>query len=102
MDCVQRCTDTIHGKHCSCRLAGPADQRRCVCCRAGTDCNHEHTVTPCSAGHQLLLPLTQSLYVNGTIAQPDKVMIDIGTGYFVEVRKRRGGGRRGWDWSTHS
>ena len=61
-----------------------------MCLRTGTDCHHAPTVTPCSAGHQLLLPLTQSLYVNGTIAQPDKVMIDIGTGYFVEVRKRWG------------
>ncbi len=39
-----------------------------------------------SSGHHLLLPLTQSLYVNGTLAETDRVMIDIGTGYYVEVR----------------
>lgn len=68
-------TSTVHA-------GWPARRIRvCVCLRT----SHEPTVTPCPAGHQLLLPLTQSLYVNGTIAQPDKVMIDIGTGYFVEV-----------------
>lgn len=42
----------------------------------------------CTAGHGMLLPLTQSLYVNGKIGATDKVMIDIGTGYFAEVRRR--------------
>ncbi|KAG1678003.1 hypothetical protein FOA52_000798 [Chlamydomonas sp. UWO 241] len=41
-------------------------------------------------GHQLLLPLTQSLYVNGKIGATDKVMIDIGTGYFVELTTAEG------------
>ena len=40
------------------------------------------TLTP---GHPLLMPLTSSLYVTGTIAATDRVTIDIGTGYFVEV-----------------
>ena len=30
------------------------------------------------------MPLTPSLYVPGTIIEPDKVLVDIGTGYFVE------------------
>ena len=42
----------------------------------------------CPAGQPLLLPLTQSLYVNGTIASVDKVIVDIGTGYYVEVWSR--------------
>jgi prefoldin subunit 5 len=32
-----------------------------------------------------MLPLTPSLYVNGSVASTETVMVDIGTGYFVEV-----------------
>ena len=34
----------------------------------------------------MLLPLTGSLYVTGRIASVDTVLLDVGTGYFVEVR----------------
>ena len=33
----------------------------------------------------MLVPLTQSLYVPGELASTDTVLVDIGTGYFVEV-----------------
>jgi len=33
----------------------------------------------------MLVPLTASLYVPGTLDDADKVLVDIGTGYFVEV-----------------
>lgn len=43
--------------------------------------------SPCNlAGQGMLVPLTSSLYVSGTVTRPDKVLIDIGTGYYVEVR----------------
>lgn len=45
------------------------------------------------AGQAILLPLTSSLYVPGEIADVEKVMVDVGTGYYVEVR--RGGGAWG-------
>lgn len=32
----------------------------------------------------ILVPLTSSLYVPGTLADLDKVIVDVGTGYFVE------------------
>ena len=32
-----------------------------------------------------MLPLTSSLYVSGEIADVANVMVDIGTGYYVEV-----------------
>ena len=35
-------------------------------------------------GAPLLIPLNGSLYVPGTIAQPDKVIVELGTGYFCE------------------
>ena len=33
---------------------------------------------------QVLLPLTNSLYVSGDVTDIDKVIVDVGTGYFVE------------------
>lgn len=37
-----------------------------------------------SVGRQMLVPLNQSLYVPGKIVDADKLLVDIGTGYFVE------------------
>ena len=33
----------------------------------------------------MLLPLSQSLYVEGELADADSVLLDIGTGYYLEV-----------------
>ena len=38
-------------------------------------------------GQPLLLPITNSLYVNGKISNNGKVLVDVGTGYYVEVRQ---------------
>ncbi|XP_039137562.1 probable prefoldin subunit 5 [Dioscorea cayenensis subsp. rotundata] len=35
-------------------------------------------------GKQMLVPLTASLYVPGTLDDSEKVLIDVGTGYFIE------------------
>mmetsp|Transcript_4621 Transcript_4621/g.13284 ORF Transcript_4621/g.13284 Transcript_4621/m.13284 type:complete len:166 (-) Transcript_4621:475-972(-) len=35
-------------------------------------------------GAPMLLPLTQSLYVEGELADAENVLIDIGTGYYLE------------------
>ncbi|GES89550.1 prefoldin-domain-containing protein [Rhizophagus clarus] len=35
-------------------------------------------------GKDILVPLTQSLYVPGELVDTDKVMVDVGTGYYVE------------------
>ena len=37
------------------------------------------------AGAPMLLPLTQSLYVEGELEDSKNVLIDIGTGYYLEV-----------------
>lgn len=34
----------------------------------------------------MLVPLTASLYVPGTLDDAEKVLVDVGTGYFIEVR----------------
>src|SRR5690606_3139656 len=35
-------------------------------------------------GKTILVPLTTSLYVPGTLADANKVIVDVGTGYYVE------------------
>ena len=37
-------------------------------------------------GTPMMVPLTESLYAPGKLGSTDKVLLDIGTGYFVEVR----------------
>ena len=41
-------------------------------------------------GQRMMLPMTESLYVPGELSSKDKVLIEIGTGYFVE-RDTEGG-----------
>lgn len=38
-----------------------------------------------TSGKKMLVPLTASLYVPGSLDDAEKVLVDIGTGYFVEV-----------------
>ncbi|KAF5341536.1 hypothetical protein D9758_012594 [Tetrapyrgos nigripes] len=37
-----------------------------------------------NAGKTILVPLTNSLYVPGKICDPENVLVDVGTGYFVK------------------
>jgi prefoldin alpha subunit len=37
------------------------------------------------SGQKILLPLTSSLYVPGELASKEHILVDIGTGYYVEV-----------------
>ncbi|CAN8264925.1 unnamed protein product [Cochlearia groenlandica] len=41
-------------------------------------------------GKKMLVPLTASLYVPGTLDEADKVLVDIGTGYFIEKTMEEG------------
>ncbi|OAY74662.1 probable prefoldin subunit 5 [Ananas comosus] len=41
-------------------------------------------------GKKLLVPLTASLYVPGTLDDADKVLVDVGTGYFIEKTMAEG------------
>eukprot|EP00291_Cryptomonas_curvata_P013487 CAMPEP_0172183248 /NCGR_PEP_ID=MMETSP1050-20130122/18874_1 /TAXON_ID=233186 /ORGANISM="Cryptomonas curvata, Strain CCAP979/52" /LENGTH=109 /DNA_ID=CAMNT_0012856833 /DNA_START=175 /DNA_END=500 /DNA_ORIENTATION=- len=42
------------------------------------------TLTPENVGTPVMVPITASLYVKGTLAETDRVLVDVGTGYFVE------------------
>ena len=41
-------------------------------------------ITPDNVGTNMMVPLTGSLYVPGQLADGDKVLVDIGTGYYAE------------------
>ncbi|XP_010521869.1 PREDICTED: probable prefoldin subunit 5 [Tarenaya hassleriana] len=49
---------------------------------------HDLSLRP--QGKKMLVPLTASLYVPGTLDDADKVLVDIGTGYFVEKTMEEG------------
>ncbi|GAA5935229.1 hypothetical protein JCM3775_007239 [Rhodotorula graminis] len=42
------------------------------------------SIKPANKEKKILIPLTSSLYVPGRIKDTDNVLVDIGTGYFVE------------------
>ena len=47
----------------------------------------QESITRCSADDkdkEILVPLTGSMYVPGKLSEPEKVIVDIGTGYYVE------------------
>ncbi|RKF81548.1 putative prefoldin subunit 5 [Golovinomyces cichoracearum] len=54
------------------------------------DCSRsiENGVNPLVKEKPILVALTTSLYVPGTLADPDNVIVDIGTGYYVEKRTK--------------
>eukprot|EP00056_Hartaetosiga_gracilis_P018508 m.11035 g.11035 ORF g.11035 m.11035 type:complete len:149 (+) comp6804_c0_seq1:171-617(+) len=47
------------------------------------------SITTHSEGKKSLVPLTESLYVQGEIVDPSRMMVDVGTGYFIEMSKER-------------
>ncbi|CAA2990934.1 probable prefoldin subunit 5 [Olea europaea subsp. europaea] len=44
---------------------------------------HDLSLRP--QGKKMLVPLTASLYVPGSLDDADKVLVDVGTGYFIEL-----------------
>ena len=41
-------------------------------------------MSPEADGKNILVPLTGSMYVPGVLVEPEKVIVDVGTGYYVE------------------
>lgn len=48
------------------------------------DCISSITNMNSTSAKELLVPLTSSLYLPGKIENPDKFLVDIGTGYYAE------------------
>ncbi|RWR90400.1 putative prefoldin subunit 5 [Cinnamomum micranthum f. kanehirae] len=49
---------------------------------------HDLSLRP--QGKKMLVPLTASLYVPGTLDDADRVLVDVGTGYFIEKTMAEG------------
>ncbi|XP_018828972.1 probable prefoldin subunit 5 [Juglans microcarpa x Juglans regia] len=49
---------------------------------------HDLSLRP--QGKKMLVPLTASLYVPGRLDDADKVLVDVGTGYFIEKTMAEG------------
>ncbi|PSR88331.1 Prefoldin subunit like [Actinidia chinensis var. chinensis] len=49
---------------------------------------HDLSLRP--QGKKMLVPLTASLYVPGTLDDANKVLVDVGTGYFIETTMAEG------------
>lgn len=45
-------------------------------------------VNVCRTERTILVPLTSSLYVPGTLADSENVIVDVGTGFYVEKVRR--------------
>jgi len=41
-------------------------------------------LTPENKGKDIFMPLTSSLYLHGQLSNVEKVVVDVGTGYYVE------------------
>eukprot|EP00246_Nothoceros_aenigmaticus_P008193 TRINITY_DN22722_c0_g1_i1.p1 TRINITY_DN22722_c0_g1~~TRINITY_DN22722_c0_g1_i1.p1 ORF type:complete len:157 (+),score=34.99 TRINITY_DN22722_c0_g1_i1:70-540(+) len=49
---------------------------------------HQLSLQP--PGKELLVPLTASLYAPGRLADPDTVLVDVGTGYYIQKTLHKG------------
>jgi prefoldin alpha subunit len=41
-------------------------------------------LSPASEGKEVMVPLTESVYVPGLIREPNKLLVEMGTGFYVE------------------
>ncbi|KAF5353573.1 hypothetical protein D9757_013853 [Collybiopsis confluens] len=46
-------------------------------------------IKPANSGKTILVPLTNSLYVPGKLSSPEQVLVDVGTGYFVQKTRKQ-------------
>lgn len=58
--------------------------------RFATNVGSLHILTDAKEEQEVMVPLTSSLSVLGKIQNVNRVMVDIGTGYFVEMVKFNG------------
>ncbi|PVU96845.1 hypothetical protein BB561_000943 [Smittium simulii] len=49
-----------------------------------SECNNCVEAIASKSLNKVLVPLTNSLYVRGELVQPDNLIVDVGTGYYLE------------------
>ena len=65
-------------------LMGRYGQLRAASARLGAAKTALGSLNASTADKDIMVPLTESLYVPGKIKNPDRVMCDLGTGFYVE------------------
>jgi prefoldin alpha subunit len=66
-------------------------QRKFLTSREAVDQLHGsgQKATAASGEVELHIPLTSSLYVRGKLESPDRVLVDVGTGYYIDMKQER-------------
>lgn len=59
-------------------------QLRAVAARLNASTMAISELSPASEGKEVMVPLTESVYVPGKIREPSKFLVEIGTGFYVE------------------
>lgn len=65
-------------------LTSRFSQLRAAAARLGASQMAVSELTPASEGKEVMVPLTESVYVPGKIRDPTKLLVEIGTGFYVE------------------
>ena len=65
-------------------LMGRFQQLRAAAARLSASISAVSEITPATEGKEVMVPLTESVYVPGKIREPNRLLVDIGTGFFVE------------------
>ncbi|VDO86295.1 unnamed protein product [Heligmosomoides polygyrus] len=40
-------------------------------------------------GHEALIPLSESMYIRAELSNPDRMLVEMGTGYFAEISREK-------------
>lgn len=59
-------------------------QLRSAAARLNASQRAVNELTPSCEGKELMVPLTESVYVPGKIREPNKLLVELGTGFFAE------------------
>jgi prefoldin alpha subunit len=59
-------------------------QLRAIAARFNASQQAVSEISPAMEGKPVMVPLTESLYVPGKLREPNKLLVDIGTGFYVE------------------
>jgi len=65
-------------------LTGRYAQLRAAAARLTASSTAISELSPASDGKEVMIPLTESVYVPGILRQPNNLLVEIGTGFYVE------------------
>lgn len=65
-------------------LSGRHAQLRAAAARLNASQSAVSELSPASEGKEVMVPLTESVYVPGKIRDPNRLLVEIGTGFYVE------------------